>query len=225
MKHLYLLLVVVFLSAPVLAEKRYVIDELRVPLRDKPCGRCRIIYSGLKSGNELTLIEDTRPAGQSENWSHVKTRSGKTGWLPSQYLNKQQVAKVRIKNVEASLTALQEKNQQLQQQLTEFETLNTELQAQSSELNTSHQDLSNELSQIKQISGNAITLQNQNEELLKRNKMLQNEVDILSATTEQLRTKDSQTWFFYGGLAVLMGALLSVVLPQFKRRKKFSEWG
>ncbi|MEH6466261.1 MAG: TIGR04211 family SH3 domain-containing protein, partial [Porticoccus sp.] len=82
-----------------------------------------------------------------------------------------------------------------------------------------------ELNTIKKISSNAISINQQNQELLERNGMLQSEIDVLKAANEQLSNRERNTWFLYGVFAVIAGALLTIIIPRLKRRKRFSEWG
>jgi len=60
------------------AQTVYISDEYRVPLRKSPCPRCSILHRGIKSGSALTLVETN-----DEGWSHVKTKGGMDGWMPS----------------------------------------------------------------------------------------------------------------------------------------------
>ena len=208
------------LTGSLYAETQYVSDELRVPLRKTPCSRCTIIHHGLKAGTALNVIETNE-----EGWVHVTTSSGLDGWIPGQYLTKQQIAKHRIAKVEQQLTKANSEKQALQQQIRELTDANASLEAQLATAHNESSNISSELNNVRQISANAISIHQQNEDLLTKNSMLQNELDILSATNEQLRSDEKQSWFLYGGLAVFMGAMLVVLIPRLKRKKKFSEWG
>ena len=220
-------LAVILLTAPLLfastwlqAETRYISDDLRVPLRKTPCNRCAILHHGLKSGTSLKVVEDN-----NDGWTHVTTSGGLDGWLPTQYLVTQQIARHRIIKVEKQLAATKADNIALQQQLQDLTEANQSLTSQLTSVQTESGSISAALNNIRKISASAISIQQQNEELLTKNRMLQGEIDILSATNEQLRSNEHQSWFLYGGLSVFMGALLTILIPRLKRRKKFSEWG
>lgn len=219
MKALVTLVAALTFSAGLYAETLYVSDDLRVPLRAKPCSRCSIIHQGIKSGTTLNRVET------KDNWSHVTTRSGLDGWMPSQYLLKNQIARIRITKVEQRLQEAQQQNSSLQQQLTEARSAISTMEAQLTEAQSGASSISNELNEIKTISANTISIHQQNQELLERNGLLQNKIDVLTASNERLRNDESQTWFLYGALSVLFGAILAVLLPSLKRRKQFSEWG
>lgn len=214
-----LLSLIMAISAPALAQTRYISDELRVPLRKSPCSSCAILHRGLKAGLELTVTE-TR-----DGWSHVTTPGGMEGWLESQYLVSQPIAKTRI-------TQFRKQNEDYQAQLTDMSAELTAARSEIDRLSTllvsvrgESDDTAIELAEIREVSADAIKLHKQNQDLLKQNKMLQSEIDVLKATTEQMASNQTQKWFLYGALSVFLGALLAVLLPHLKKKKRgYSEW-
>ncbi|MCK9506279.1 MAG: TIGR04211 family SH3 domain-containing protein [Porticoccaceae bacterium] len=200
------------------AETRFISDELRVPLRKSPCSSCTIIHQGLVAGTKLELET-------SENdWALVTTATGLKGWLPLQYLVTNPIAKERLSAAEANTRMLVEDNDQLKARVAELEAANSHIEQQYSELQNHSSEIESELATIKKLSANALTLQEQNESLVKENRILQSEVDVLTATRDQLVSNNSQKWFIYGGIAVFLGALLSILIPQLKPKRRFSEW-
>lgn len=198
------------------AETRYISDQLRVPLRDSACRDCPTVHDGLTTGTPLTLLKE------ANGWSNVQTTEGLAGWLPSIYLIKQAPARDRITSLENQIATLTVDNKALAEQAQTLKTTNTELQLQLDRFGGVGKELGMDMKTL----ANAVSTQQQNDELLKRNKMLQSEVDVLTANREQLEHNRDQSWFLYGGVAVFLGALLSVLLPRLKRsRKGYSEWG
>ncbi len=200
-------------------EIRYISDELRVPLRSTPCNTCKIVHGGIKSGTRLTVLETN-----DDGWSHIRTSRGTEGWLPNQYLVEQQVASVRLADVENTLAETRARNQELTSELAEKETELESLREQVTQLSTEKSGISEELASIRQISSNAVSIHEQNQELGKRNQLLKNEVDILTASNKQLKDDQIYNWFIYGALAVFLGALLNALLPRLKRKRRYSEW-
>lgn len=201
------------------AATAYIVDEVRVPLRETPCGNCRILHQGLKSGTRLE-VSDSR-----DGWSRVTTTGGLAGWLPSQYLIDRPIARDRLNALSRQVEALRGENDTLRGRATalgaEAEQLRGEIQA----LTATKEELASELDEIRDLSGDTLQLHAQNEELLKRNKILQSEVEVMQARLEQLERNELQRWFFYGGLLVALGALLSVLLPRLKpKHRGYSEW-
>ncbi|WP_461516160.1 TIGR04211 family SH3 domain-containing protein [Porticoccus sp.] len=201
------------------AETTYVSDEYRVPLRSSPCPRCSILHKGIKSGTAMTLVETN-----SEGWSHVTTRSGLDGWMPSQYLQKEPTARNQLESLKTRTAAAEGQASELKEQLSVLQEENSQLSSQLESLQSNNQDISSELQSIKKVSSNAISISQQNKELLERNGMLQSEIDVLKASNERLMNNERNTWFLYGALAVVMGSLLTLLLPKLKKRKRFSEW-
>ena len=206
-------------ALPALAATRYISDEPRVPLRKTPCSRCAILHRGLKAGLQLNVLET------QEGWSHVTTPSGLDGWLESQYLVSQPIAKTRIAKFQAQNEKFKTQNTEMKSALASAQNEAQQLGAQLAALQGENQDTTTKLKEIQEVSANAVKLHSQNQELLKQNKMLQSEIDVLKATSAQLASSSTQKWFFYGALSVFMGALLSVILPRFKRKRRgYSEW-
>lgn len=200
-------------------EIRYISDELRVPLRTSPCNSCKIVHGGLRSGTRLTVLENN-----GEGWAHVRTSRDVEGWLPEQYLVDQQVAKIRITAVENAFAELKTRHQALQATLDEKDTELAALHEQLTQLSDEKSRVSDQLAEIRQISTNAVSIHEQNQELGKRNQLLKNEVDILTASNKQLKDDQIYNWFIYGALSVFLGAVLTAILPRLKRKRRYSEW-
>lgn len=118
----------------------------------------------------------------------------------------------------------QAENRALKAQLAELTAAHAALEKQYAEDKAALDALRTELSNVEKLSNNAVALQEQNEELIKRNRMLQSEIDVLTASRDQLQGDNRQRWFMFGGLAVFLGALLAVLLPRLKPRRRYSEW-
>ena len=202
------------------AQTVYISDEYRVPLRKSPCPRCSILHRGIKSGPALTLVETN-----DEGWSHVKTRGGMDGWMPSHYLQKDLPARDQLAATKAKYESLQSKHLAQSNELKSLKQDHSQLVAELKNTQSSRDGINTELKNIKKISSNAISINQQNRELLERNGILQSEIDILTAANERLTNSERNTWFLYGVFAVVMGAVLTLIIPRLKRRKRFSEWG
>lgn len=220
MRTLLAVLFFTLLAASVQAETVYISDEYRVPLRKSPCPRCSILHRGIKSGTALNLVETN-----DEGWSHITTKSGLDGWMPSHYLQKLPTARDRLAAAEKKLATAEKKATLLAEELKQLKDVNTELSTELQTAQTTSSEVSSELNTIKKISSNAISINQQNQQLLERNGVLQSEIDVLKASNEQLSNSERNTWFLYGVFAVIAGSLLTIIIPRLKRRKRFSEWG
>lgn len=217
MKKIFLLFWIA-LPLPTLGATVYISDELRVPMRSSPCGTCAIVHRGLIAGTALNVL------GTKDGWTQATTSSGLSGWVPDQYLVSQPIAKTRLVRIEAAYETLKAENTQLKEQMATLQATKSEIESSQEDIAAEKQALEQELATIKKVSSNALMLQEQNEELVKRNRILQSDLDVLTATRDQLVSDKSQKWFFYGCLAVFLGAILAILLPRLKPRRSFSEW-
>ncbi len=219
MYKLCLSLLLLALSPSLLAQTRYISDEFRVPLRKSPCSRCAILHQGLKTGLKLTYIES------ADGWSHIRTPGGMEGWIENQYIVKQPIARDRIAGYKQQNETLNTSNAKLKVQVKELKAESQQLGGRLSAVSDDNEVVSRELADIKVVSANALNLKVQNQKLLEDNGMLQSKIDVLSALNKQLESSHIQKWFLYGAMAVFLGALLSILLPRLKRKRRgHSEW-
>lgn len=87
------------LAGPVLAETVYVTDVLRVGLRSAP-GSGEAPLTVVTSGTALTVLE--RQGGQAQ----VRTADGIEGWLSESYLTAEVPARLRLERMEQERTKL-----------------------------------------------------------------------------------------------------------------------
>ena len=70
-----------------------------------------------------------------------------------------------------------------------------------------------------------ISVKEQNQILIEKNTILESEIDILRGQNDRLSKSQRNTWFLYGALSVLMGALLTYFLTSLSRKNKYDNWG
>ena len=214
-----LLLILSYTPLTFAVETAYISDEFRVPLRKTPCNRCAILHRGLKTGLKLKLIET------AEGWSHVQTPSGITGWIESQYVTTTPIARNKIAYYKKQSDTLKKNNTTLNNLSKTLKDENDQLKNQLNTISTNNQTVSRELENIREVSSNALELKAQNQIILQDNKILQSKIDVLTALNKQLESDDFQKWFLYGAMTVFLGAILSILLPNMKRKNKSSsEW-
>lgn len=213
------LILLLIISIPSLAQTRYVSDELLINLRTGAGDQYRITKI-LRSGTRMTVLEES----ENGEWVRVQTQAGDEGWVRSQYLQSEPIARQRLAQAEARIAELSNRgesvgseNAQLRQ---ENQQLKSELQAAQAEASR----LSRELEELKQISANAVNLNRANQELMEERRLLQTEIDVLKAETERLADDSRQTWFLYGALAVGLGVVITLILQSLRSRRRYSEW-
>lgn len=196
----------------------YISDQFYVPLRSSPCPTCKIVHKGLKSGTKLSVI------GEQEEWTLVTTESGYRGWIRSQHLANEPVARERLEESQFTINSLRSTNAQLELDMQNSFELVESLRASINELKISRDSLSKELANIKSISSKGIVLDEQNQLLVKHNHMLQEERDVLRTNVDDLQKNKQNESMLYGGFLVLIGAILAAIIPRLRGRKRLSGW-
>ena len=202
-------------------EERYISDVLYVPVRSGQTTQHRIVHNGIRSGTKVVVLESNEESG----YSRIRTSRGTEGWVPSRYLMPEPTARIKLSAAQSEIDQLKSRNRPLHDQLDKLKTDNQSLSKDVRQLKRSNQQLTDELGRIKKISANAITLDNNNQELLKKNELMKNEIDVLTAENERLTDKSEQEAFINGAGAVGFGVILALLVPRLMARRKKTDWG
>ena len=216
-----MLLTLLFIGAAQAQDVRYVSDKQFVPLRSGAGSDYRIVHRGIPSGTRLKVA---RTSSDGE-WAEITTDRGTSGWIRTQYLmqdlpaqNKVDAAVKRAADATAKSTALGSELSALQAQRAELE---GKLDSNGSELGS----VSEELAQLKKISGNAVQLDTDNRRLVLESENLRSELEMLKAESQRLQDKLDSEEFLNGALAVLLGVIITLVVPRlWPKRRKSSSW-
>jgi SH3 domain protein len=200
---------------------RYVSDKQFVPLRSGAGSDYRVTHRGIPSGTRLKVA---RTSGD-KLWAEITTDRGTTGWIRTQYLMQDVPAQTKV---DAAIARAEKATQKSAALATELETLQTErvelinqLSSNDSELGT----VSEQLTQLKQISGNAVQLDIDNRQLVENTENLRSEVEMLKAENLRLQDKLESEDFLNGALAVLLGVIIALVAPRLRpKRRSSSSW-
>lgn len=195
---------------------RYIRDELYVPLRSGQGMEYRIIHKGLRSGTKLKLLE----LSEDGVYARVTTNSGKEGWIQVQYLSEEPAGRELYLKAKKTITQLEASNRELTDNVAKLQDENQALNQQVTQLSDNHEAVSQELSDIKSISANAIQLNNDNSKLLEENQVLKNQVDVLTTDKKRLQDKLSNSNFLDGAYAVLIGVIITLLVPRLWPKKK-----
>lgn len=219
---LFLVLFSLLFAAAAQAQNvRYVSDKQFIPLRSGAGSDYRIIHRGIPSGTRLTIA---RTSGDGE-WAEITTEKGTTGWIRTQYLMQDLPAQNRVDAAEKRAAEAVAKSAALSEELAALRAQSTELEGQ---LNSSGSELGSvteELAQLKQISGNAIQLDIDNRRLVEESENLRSDVEMLESENQRLQDKLESEDFLNGALAVLLGVIITLVVPRlWPKRRKSSSW-
>ncbi len=201
-------------------EYRYVSDKLFVPLRTGMGSSFKIIHRGLSSGTRLNLISEDLDAG----WSLVRTDKGQEGWVQNQYIVDEPIARIKLVQAEERNAAITEQLTTVSDNLKNLRAEHSALQAQLNDTASGAEKLDTELRTIKEISANALQLNEQHQTLIKDHQILQTERDLLTAENEKLKTDRTFTQWMYGAGILLLGVIATLILQSTGRRKHYSEW-
>ncbi len=203
-----------------LAATGYIIDEIYVPLRAGQGNQYKILNKGLRSGTALKIIEEN----DGSEWMLVETKGGVQGWIRSQYVQKEPTAELKLADITRRLAEKNDKYADTKSAYQELQDKNSELEASLAEATANLQTTTEELNELKKISGDAVALHQRHQEFMEKYEVLKTELDIKVGENERLRKDDRRSWFIYGAGAVGFGVFLTLIIPLFRRKKRYSEW-
>jgi len=212
---LALLLVLGPLSA--FAATMYISDELTVPLRRGPSNNHKIINAGLPSGLALEVLGEDQASG----FTRVRTPNGTEGWVPTQYLVGQPIARERLAAATKRIETLEAQLKSTRDNYKDVRGERREVESRATDLAKENQRLQNELAEIRRVSATAITQYEENNQLKESNASLQAQVTQLSEQVRILERNVMLRWFLAGGALLLVGLVLGAWI---KSRPKRSTW-
>jgi SH3 domain protein len=191
---------------PALAATMYISDQFTVPLRRGPSNSHRILHQGLPSGTALEVLGTDDAAG----FTQVRTANGTEGWIQTQYLSSQPIARDRLAAADRRVATLE----------AQVKNLRTS-DGRANDLAKQTEKLQTELADIRRISATSIANHEENKQLKASNETLQKQVTQLSERVRQLERNVMLKWMLAGGGLVLLGLLIGAWI---KSRPKRSTW-
>lgn len=221
MKQLFCMLLLTLMTTTSYAavEKRYVSDQLWLQLRSGPGNEFRIIKT-LASGSHLIFIEET----ESKNYAKVKTSKGVEGWVLTQFLVNEPVAKEKLIFSQRKLKKVQAELDTLQLQAKALTKEKSTLSGDRSSLSRDKKSLEKELKRITDISANALQLNSKNIKLTKRNQELEIQLETLTVDNTRLNDNKERTFMIIGGGLIVFGIILGLAIPAMRGGKKSGGW-
>lgn len=202
-------------SLAAVGDVNYISDVLNVPLRSGPSTAHRIIHRGIPSGTQLTVLATDEEAG----FTQVRTAGGMEGWVTSQYLIGEPIARVKLATAEKRLKNLKAEIDKERETRASIQVKHKEIEDTNKTLNSKVESLSKELAELKIVSADPIKEHARNVELTQQNARLLGEVDELSSKTRRLEENVQLQWLLYGGALVLVGLILGVVIKTRPRQQ------
>lgn len=215
-----LLLVVLgfFLAGPLMAETRYVSDTLEITMRSGK-GTSYGITRMLRSGTQVEVLEVDKKSG----YTHVRTKSGKDGWVLSRFLMNTPAARDRLATAEKKLAELELDNRKLETSLTALKQEKASLNKNLGSLDNESRKVSQELAEIKRTASSALAIDSENKDLKSRLVSIERQLQTLQQENEGLKDRTARDWFMVGAAVILLGIIVGLIIPRIRWRKK-SSW-
>jgi len=207
-----------FYSITINAATAYVSDNIGAPMRSGASNAHRIVNLAVASGTELEILSENKDAG----YTQVRTRRGTEGWIRTEYISLQPVAKELLRRANADLVASNRVILDLRSQLSQVGADHASAQTENSGLTSNLTGLQAELVEIKRISTGAIAMNDENRTLKTLNGRLRAEVDSLITEKNLLQDNLQQKWLLIGAGLILGGLLLGIFLKARPRRSGWS---
>jgi SH3 domain protein len=195
----------------------YVTDVMTVPLRTGPSNAHRILHRGLPSGTALQRLGEDETAG----FTHVRLDNGTEGWLPTQFLVSEPIARDRLETAVGRAVRLEADLTELRRRYQDSTAARAQTDAASGELQARVLELESELIEIRQVSAAALDQHTENRHLRELNQRLRDELDDLVGDIRELEANQQQRWLLSGGGLVFGGLVLGAWLSRSRR----SRWG
>jgi SH3 domain protein len=211
-------LVLALLSVvPVQAATMYVSDALTVPMRRGPSTGHKILHAGLPAGTPLEVISEDRAAG----FTQVRTTNGTEGWVPTQYLTAQPIARDRLEAANRRVQTLEAEIKSLRENYQETRGARTSAESRSADLEKQNKQLQAELAEIRRVSATSISQYEENKALKAENADLKTKTTELTARVQRLERSETLRFFMLGGALVVVGLIIGAII---KSRPKRSSW-
>lgn len=202
------------------AQTLYVTDEFKITLRSGESAKHRVLQM-ISSGTPVTLLGVNKESG----YSHVRTGSGKTGYVLSRHLLSEPVAREQLAALQARIQILESAPGELSSKLAKLSKEYEVLSQNHKEVVAEKEQLAQELEELKRVSANAVEINRERKTLRKQVATMSHDVEDQQQEIRELKNSAIQRWFLIGAGVLLGGILLGLILPHLRIRKRKDSWG
>ncbi|MDT8403316.1 TIGR04211 family SH3 domain-containing protein [Sulfuriflexus sp.] len=207
-------------SAAVLADTRYVSDELTITVRSGPSNQHQIVKM-IRSGARLNVIEEVVNNGKQ----YARVQAGEMkGWVLSQYLTPTPIARDQLEAAQDKTGKYRAENASLKKQLADQQQARIEVEKQREQFRQRAEQTAQELKSLKQASARPLELARNNEQLRQELATHLSEVQLLRQENADLKSRDEREWFIAGAAIVLISIIFGILLTRIRWQKR-SSWG
>ena len=215
---LFILTLTLVVAGQALGESLYVSDTLEITMRSGK-GTSYGITRMLRSGTQVEVLEVDKKSG----YTHVRTKSGKKGWVLSRFLMKTPAARDRLAAAEKQLAELELENRKIETAMAALKDEKARLSKNLGSLDTESRKVSQELAEIRRTASSALAIDSENKELKGRVVALERQLQTVQQENEGLKDRTARDWFMVGAAVVLLGIIVGLIIPRIRWRKK-SSW-
>ncbi len=197
----------------------YVSDRLVITLRSGAGNQFKILKT-LPAGTDL----EVKSGDENDEWIMVAVPDGTEGYVQTQFLSAEPIAKNKLTVAEKRITQLQSENAGLKEQLQNLTKDKSETDKNWQALMAESEKNKKELEQVKEISAKPLAVAEDNKTLKTQTVALEKETEMLRQENQVLKDRSSRDWFLAGSGVMLVGLLLGLIITKIRWTKK-SSWG
>lgn len=201
MRAFAILLFLTLLPSVTMAETRFV--EVEVTLRTGQ-GTGFSIVRMVRSGTPVEILQQDPGSG----YTRVRMPGGTEGWVLTRYLTDNPVGAEQLVTAQQRIDQMQRENRQLVEERDRY------LKEADS--------LAEELARLKDLSSNALALEDANQQLRTTVARHEETIGRLQKDNERLASRTRRDWFVAGAGVLVIGIVLGVVLPRIRWRRRRS---
>ncbi|HEB85805.1 MAG TPA: TIGR04211 family SH3 domain-containing protein [Gammaproteobacteria bacterium] len=193
---------------------QYVSDQLVITLRTGQGSTYQIIRT-LPSGTKLDVLEMT-----DTGYARVRTENGDEGWIRSQYLSPEPIARLKLQAAEKNLGKLKTENTRLQEETKKLRKQRHELKSKNKDLLARVKTAESQLSRLGEVAAKPILLDKENRKLQQQNISLEKKLQMMAQENQILKDRSQREWFIAGAIVLLGGIFLGLLLPKIRWKKR-----
>lgn len=206
-------------STHLIADTRYVVDELIITVRSGPSNQHQIVKL-IRSGARLNVLEEVESDGKQ--YAHVQAGEMQ-GWVLSQYLRTTPIARDELEAALNTTEKYREENTRLKKQLAELQGARTTVEQQRDQLKQSAQKMDQQLQQLRRVSARPLEIEKNNEQLRGELAARLSEVKLLRQENVRLKSRAERDWFMVGAGVVFISILFGIIITRIRWRRG-SDW-
>lgn len=199
--------------APTWAKTMYVTDSLEITLRGGASPRHKILAM-LRSDEEVEVLENLG------NWTKVRLKNGKEGYVLSRYLSPNIPKSFIISRLQKRVKTMQEELRNLRKTRETLKFSNSELKTALRSREKQLAKLEKEYSELKSGSANYIETKQLKDQLEIENRRLKSQLATILEKNKKLKRNKDSLWFASGAGVLLAGWILGLIMARVQMRRK-----